>query len=402
MTPEQSNHSEQREQFKEPRKLSNGDTISPGDFINLILDLKDPREVTLITMAYGIPLQEGNAIKVHRKLLGLADAGTHVRVEVDNTYGTRIASQSDIPLGIAKRLRQRAEIEQQLGAYAELTAHPNIAFHFNGSEHPPRFPMSKIDHRKIFLVTNTGSGIPDYGVVFGFNINAQLEPQLIDTATYIDDPEALQWLQKYSRTPHYTPPTRKEFDSMAFITRELTPGGNELADREILEVINSAREGIVFCSQWLPDADVFSALADAANRGVRVSLLSNTRPFKDEPMYGYFRAKWLRELTKVARRRGNVSLRVQKDKKNLIHLKGLIVDWNTPDAKAITGTDNMSNRLLQNLGLRELLIRLKDPRMIGKFLEHMGNYVLPESVPYDFSHSNQEQDYFPSSYLEAI
>lgn len=402
MAVEFENHSESREQQEQAHAFSNGETISPKEFIDLILDLEDPHEVTLITMAYGVPLQEGNATKVHSRLLSLADSGTHITVGVDNTYGRRIASQSDLPLGIAKKLGQRAEIDRQLGAYAELAAHPNINFCFNGSDNPPRFPMSKIDHRKILLVTNSDDGIPNYGVVFGFNINAQLEPQLIDTATYIDDPQALQWLQEYSKTPHYTPPTKVEFDSMAFITRELTPEGNQLAEKEVLEVINSAKEGIVFCSQWLPDADVFSALSDAAKRGVRLSIFSNVRPFKDEPMYGYFRAKWLKELTKVAKQTGNVSLRVQRDRKKLIHLKGLIVDWNTPNAQAITGTDNMSNRVLQNLGLREVLIRLKDPQMISRFLEHIGDNILPESVPYDLNRSNKEQDYFPTSYTHAI
>lgn len=345
-------------------------------------------------MAYGIPLQEGNATIIHRKLLALADEGTAVNIRIDNTYANRIASQSDLPLGIAKRLGQKEEIERQLGAYAQLASHPNASLEFSGSEHPPLFPMSKIDHRKILLVTNSESKSPDYGVVFGFNINAQLEPNLIDSAVYIDNPEALQWLKEYSITPHYTPSTRKEFDSMTFITRELTRRGNDLADTEILDTIQGAKESIVFCSQWLPDSDVLDRLADASAKGVYLSIFSNLRPFKDEPMYGYFRRKLFKKLSKTEKKTGNLSLYVQKDKGKLIHAKALVVDGNTENAKGITGTDSMSNRVLQNLGIRELLIKLNDPLMAGKLLQYIENHVLPEAVPYDFEQLNLRRKLF--------
>lgn len=64
----------------------NGEILSQRQFTELVLSQEVISTLTLITMAYSFPQEDGNAMAIHKHLLRLAEAGTAVRIGVDNTY----------------------------------------------------------------------------------------------------------------------------------------------------------------------------------------------------------------------------------------------------------------------------------------------------------------------------
>lgn len=68
----------------------NGEVLSQEQFTHLVLSQEAVSALTLLTMAYNLPLEDGNAIRIHRRLLSLADTGTALTVGIDNTYGNRV------------------------------------------------------------------------------------------------------------------------------------------------------------------------------------------------------------------------------------------------------------------------------------------------------------------------
>src|SRR6266852_681450 len=76
-------------------RLKNGDTVSPQQFTQLILDQRGIKSLTLFTMAYTFPVQDGNSMRIHQHLLSLADDGVPIRLGVDHTYANLFAAQGD-------------------------------------------------------------------------------------------------------------------------------------------------------------------------------------------------------------------------------------------------------------------------------------------------------------------
>jgi phosphatidylserine/phosphatidylglycerophosphate/cardiolipin synthase-like enzyme len=352
-----------------------GDTLSQQQFTDLILGQHEIAAIKLFTLSYDMPFSDGNARKIHRHLLALADEGVAVTVAVDNTYGRRVAPKSDLPIPIAKLLGERKILASIRATYEELNQHPNIDLIYLGSEHPPFFPLSKIDHRKILLVYKGDK--PDFGAIFGSSINYHLDTS-IGSAAYMSDPEVLEWLDNYSKTPHYTAPTQTKINGLTITTRELVPGGNDLADKEITDVINNAHDNLLFSSQWLPDGKTLDGIAKAVQRGVTVAVFSNFVPINRQPLASVVRMKALHRLAAIARQTGNLQFFVPQDHSLFVHLNALVADRHDPKlSRAITGTDNMTNQLLQKLGLRETLLTLNDPLMVANFVAYIENYLVP-------------------------
>lgn len=275
-------------------------------------------------------------------------------------------------------------LEKKEEAYRELTRNPRIRLRFNGAEYVTTFPFRNIDHRKLLLVSQSVE--PDFAVIFGFNINYQLDRPVIDSGIFIKDPDALEWLQLQAETEHFIPPSRIRIGDFTFVTRELRENGNELANNEIREVINAAIDEILFCGQWLPDGETYDALYKAAQRGVRVSIFSNLPPITRQPIYALLRLKLAMDLAGAARQTGNIHLYLPKNSDTFFHVKALITDIHSPNnSVALTGNDNMTNRLTQQWGLRDIMIRLDKPELVEGLYGYIEEHIFPNSTPFNLS-----------------
>lgn len=360
----------------------NGEILSQEQFTELVLSQEAISALTLITMAYSFPAEDGNAMAIHKHLLRLADAGTAVRIGVDNTYANRVEPKSDLPIFIANLLGSGAILEKKDQGYRELANHPNIELRFHGQETATFFPFSNMEHRKLLLVSQSVE--PDFAVVFGFNINYQLDRGVIDSGIFINTPDALAWLKRQAETEHFSPPTRERIEDFTFITRELT--GNDLADKEIKEVIDSAKSEVLFCGQWLPDGETFNALYRAAQRGVRVSVYANFPPITRQPIYALLRFKLAGDLARAAKEVGNIQFYVPSRNDIFFHIKALITDIHNPvNAAALTGNDNMTNTAIQKLGLRDIMIRLGNYDHIRNLYKYIEENIFPNAALFDFN-----------------
>ncbi len=381
-----------------PSLYNHGEIISLQQFTDLILSQSVDKisALKLFTLSYDMPPNEGNARAIHRHLLSLSDQGVSIMVAVDNTYGRRVAPKSDLPRPIARLRGEGKVIEDVKKTQAELQQHKNIHLVFNGSENPPVFPLSKIDHRKLLLVYDK-NGNPDAAVIFGSSVNYHFDSdESIGSSIYLSDPAVLRWLDEYSKTPHYTAPTQINTGAITITTRELVKGGNELADREITSLIDSARNSLIFSAQWVPDGKIFEAISKAAARGVNISVYSNFPPIKREPLYSPIRKKAVHQLSRIARKTGNLHFFIPCNPSLFIHLNALIADTDSPThAKAITGTDNMSNELMMKLGMRETLLTLNDPLMVKKFIDYVKTHLIPRVKEYRFDAASSSERILP-------
>lgn len=365
----------------------NGEILSQEQFTELILSQEAISALTLITMAYNFPPEDGNAMRIHRHLLHLADAGTAVKIGVDNTYANRVEAKSDLPIFIAKLFGNKALLEKKEHGYQELAVHPNVRLRFHGQEHADFFPFRNIEHRKLLLVNQSIE--PDFAAIFGFNINYQLDRGIIDSGIFINTLDALAWLQAQAETKHFTLPTKERIDDLTFITRELTDNGNEFANNEIREMIQSAKNEVLFCGQWLPDGETFGALHKAALKGVKVDVYSNFPPITRQPIYSLFRFKFAKDLARIARETGNIQFYVPNTSVIFFHIKALITDVHDPqNATALTGNDNMTNVTLQKLGLRDIMVRLNNYDHVTNLYRYLEENVFPNATPFDFNSLN--------------
>lgn len=372
------------------RPYRNGEVISQEQFTHLVLSQETISALTLITMAYNLPIEDGNAMKIHRHLLSLAESRTAVTIGIDNTYGNRVEPKSDLPIFVAKLIGHKALLEKKERAYQELALHPQVKLKFNGAEHTTLFPFRNIDHRKLLLVSHSLE--PDFAVIFGFNINYQLDSGVIDSGVFLQDQDALEWLKLQAETEHFTKPSRIRIGDFTFVTRELTKDGNELANNETREVINSAREDIIFCGQWLPDGETFNALCNAARRGVRVFVFSNLPPVTRQPAYALLRLKLAKDLARAAKQTGNIRFYIPSNPTTFFHVKALLTDvHNQKNSVALTGNDNMTNKLLQQWGLRDIMIRLDKPELVEDLYRYIEKNIFPNAIPFDFNELSLRQ-----------
>jgi hypothetical protein len=332
--------------------------------------------VKLFTLSYDLPPDESNAGRIHNHLRFLANNDVDVTVGIENTYGNRVAPKSDLPVFIAKYRGERAVLQRVQDTQQELRD-AGITVVFNGSEDPPLLPWAKIDHRKLLLIYGKDKK-PKSAVIFGASVNYHFDPQeSMGSALYLSDPEVLTWLDEYSQTPHITHPKQLVTDSMTLTTRELTKDGNELADKEIINAINSAQGDILFSAQWIPDGKTFKALAKAARNNRTISIYSNFPSVGREPLYAGFRRKALHDLAKLQKETGNVEFFAPKPPL-FDHVNALIIDRHNPDiTQVLTGTDNMTNKLIQRLRTRETLITLHDQKMKADFVGHVNRTLIP-------------------------
>ena len=352
-----------------------GATLSQQELTDLILEQTNISALKLITLSYDMPSVAGNATKIHRHLLNLAQQGVSITVGVDNTYARRVAPKSDLPIKIAQLVGEGEKVASVRQTYKELAEQDNIRLIYNGSEKPPFFPLSKIDHRKMLLIYK--DGIPHAGAVFGSSINYHLDTSL-GSALYLQDKSLLSWFDQYSETPHYTPPTQVELGNIKITTRELTPKGNELADEAIAEVARHAQSEILFCSQFVPDGKTFREMAKAAKKGVKVLIYSNFPPLNRQPLNAPIRILALQNLARLAKETGNVHFFVPESDL-FIHLMALIADpHDSNQAKAITGSDNLTNDLVYKFGMRETLLTINDPRITTSFVRYLEEKLIPK------------------------
>lgn len=360
-----------------------GDILSQQQLTDFILAQRGISALKLFTLSYDMPPTEGNATRIHRHLLALADEGVRITVAVDNTYGKRVAPKSDLPISIAKLFGEGKTIVRIRKTYAELEQHQNINLIYNGSKNPPVFPISKTDHRKILLIYKDGK--PSSAVIFGSSINYHLDSS-IGSSLYISTPEILEWLDQYSETPHYAQPIQVEIAGLTITTRELVPGGNELADREIASVMDNAQEDLLFSSQFLPDGKELEGITRAAQRGVEVSIYSNFPPLIRQPIYSIIRMWALHQLARVARETGNIQFYVPNSASLFIHIMAVVADRHNPtSSKAITGSDNLTNQLLYTLGLRDTLLTINDQKITANFITYLEKHLIPIGKEFNLS-----------------
>jgi phosphatidylserine/phosphatidylglycerophosphate/cardiolipin synthase-like enzyme len=380
------------ERLKAPYK--NGEILNQEQITRLVLSQETLSALSLLTMSYGYPMDEkSNAIKLHHKLIELADSGTAVSLGVDNTYAHRLTPKDDLPAFMANLVGQGELIKRRERALKELGSHPNINVRFNGAEHASFFPLRRLDHRKLLLLSQDIE--PDFSIIFGFNLNHQMDNGIIDSGIFIKDPDALEWLQLQEKSPHISPPAQETTDSFTFTTREVGEGGNTLADEQILDVINSAQDNLIFCTQFIPDGEIFDDLMSASDRGVDVSIYTNFPPASRQPIYSLLRYVLARRLSSQAHKRGNLHFYVPSDKKNYFHMKALVADGNdSARSQALTGTDSMSGALLHNLGTREIMVRLDKASHREDLVNYIQSNVHSNAVPLNGDNLNFKRYFF--------
>lgn len=360
--------------------LENGDIISPQRFTDLILQQKDVEELALLTMVYDFPKGGfGASRKIHEHLLQLADQGTQIHVGVDYTYSHLFAPHSDVPMAIAPFVLNRqtlaTDLKRKRRMFEELEKHPRVDLVYHGREHPKPLPFSNIDHRKILRVK--GSNTRDFAVIYGFNINESIDHE-IDSGVYMTDPDALAWVDAQIPKPQKSASERTSVEHFTFVTREVTKNGNKIADEEMSEVIEGAENSLLFCSQFIPDGPLFKQFQNAADRGVDVTMISNGPSPSRQPMYMVVRYNAERRIARARRKSDNIHLYVPKEQGVFIHTKALITDVENPElARAIIGTDNMSNQLSRYFGQREILVELRNYDHIQNLYNYLRENVFP-------------------------
>lgn len=135
-----------------------------------------------------------------------------------------------------------------------------------------------------------------------------------------------------------------------FADRSITPpDGTDLvwsptnSQASILAVISGAKHTLAVENEEMDDSTITGALADAARRGVKVTVVMTSDSEWDDAF---------RELT-----RAGVSVHVYPDSDNAlyIHAKAVVADAGLPDADAFVGSENFSTASLdynRELGLR--------------------------------------------------
>lgn len=363
---------ERCEQLSLQNTLRNGDIISQQQFIRLMLEQQGIRSLTLLSMAYMAPPGDGGSVtRIHEHLLRLADQGTLIHVGVDNSYARFFAPHTDIPNIIAPFFMNKRDIKveklKRARMYEELANHQNIQLAFNGE----KFLPISIDHRKILCVR--GSPVQDFAVVYGFNMDKTLDHE-VDSAIYIIDPEAVEWIDQQRLKKPNSHPEKVTFNNFTFITRETTRQGGRLADQEISSIIQGAEGNLLFYGQFIPDGSLLEDLVDAADRGVEVDIISNGPSPSRQPMYLLKRKFVERKFAEACRIRANMKFYIPSDPNTFVHMKALIADIDNPSkARAITGTDNMSNRYRT----REILVEPLNYNNISGLHQYIRDNVTP-------------------------
>lgn len=115
-------------------------------------------------------------------------------------------------------------------------------------------------------------------------------------------------------------------------------------------------------------------LVDAADREVEVDIISNGPSPSRQPMYLLKRKFVERKFAEACRIRANMKFYIPSDPNEFVHMKALIADIDNPSkARAITGTDNMSNRYRT----REILVEPLNYNNISGLHQYIRDNVTP-------------------------
>ena len=352
-------------------QLENGSFILPHQMLDaLLLGNTDYSQIHLCTMSY-FPVGN-NSQTLHEFLIEQSLKGTEVTLTQDASYGLHLAPATDFPPLIAKMIlgsQATNDLIARRNLQYKRLKEANVSLRFTGDTSVRRIiPFAGADHRKILLVEQD-PGILSSGIVFGYNINNQLEPGTLDSGTYFNDPYILEWLKSRLYSEYKSDPTIRTFNNgFTLFTREITENGGYFADGEINQLIEKAQHEIILISQFLPDGNLLEKLILSAKKGVQVNIVSNSPEFPKQYFYMLKRKLGSRKLDSISKAYPNFKFHVPIDPTKFIHMKGLIVDSNSKfNASAITGTDCMTNEQLQKWGTREILIRMDNPEIVKNF-----------------------------------
>jgi|GEM_PF-6663784 len=323
-------------------------------------------DITLATMAYRPYDYTGAALKIHEHLCNQANLGKEVNVYVDAGY-TKYSPTKDLPIlmgllfypheTLSKQRKITQAINELLKSGVEVTYLRDFLTR-------SIFPLCNVDHRKIALSNNKA-------VIFGFNIDSRLDPKdTIDSGVVMSNPKINWWLREQIENPNDN--DVMSAGHLSLISRETRVKDSE-AERIILDSIRGAVSNITFFGQFIPDGKVLEEMVEAMKRGVEVTIVTNSPYSTSQILYRGIRKIGIKRLKKRFSKEG-LKILVPKDPEIFMHLKALITDPNNPfSCTAITGTDNMTNTLLQKLGTREIIVATKDPHLVGTIFNGINN-----------------------------
>ena len=126
---------------------------------------------------------------------------------------------------------------------------------------------------------------------------------------------------------------------------------------------------------------------EAAKRGVNVDVFANFPPISRQPIYSLLRYAAAKKLGQATRIYPNMKFHVPNNQDIFFHIKALVTDINDPEnSVALTGNDNMTNQMLQTLGLRDILVRLNQYEDRTGLYDYIKKGVVANSRQFDFSH----------------
>lgn len=350
-----------------------GSIISPSELVDFTSRSYEAEKVHLHTMAYR-PVA-GNSYELHECLLNLASQNTDIAVSVDAGYGLRIHPGTDTPiywsnpLGLVNRdsLEGYSPYKQLRNAGVQLNFMGNLGYR-------TLFPYANVDHRKVSLIQN--GDVTSF--LMGFNVDHGMdESRVIDMGFMFKNPEVFEWLQMVLESDHFSDPFRLTTPDFEFVTRELPAGGDQEISNVIGHAVSRANHSISFYGQFVPDGFLLENIAKAIKRGVKVTIVTNSPCNNRQVHYSLIRSFQLKSLSKLSREYpGSLTVKVPHDPNIFIHLKALLIDSNSPFTPcAVMGTDNLTHRLLQKLGTREINFYNTNPDYVTYVNQYLKNRI---------------------------
>jgi phosphatidylserine/phosphatidylglycerophosphate/cardiolipin synthase-like enzyme len=204
-----------------------------------------------------------------------------------------------------------------------------------------------------FFVTHEKAFVVDHrtAVVMSLNLASRYYASTRDAAVVDSDPSDVRAIEDVFGA---------DFDGRSV----QAPSGDDLVwspDRsraDLLALIDSARHSILIESEELEAPAVVEALIEAARRGVAVGVAMTDQ------------AQWEQSFSALTRAGGRVSV-LHGESPLYIHAKLLVVDAGRPGARALVGSQNLSDTSLDED--RELGVVLTAPPLvstIGRLVEH--------------------------------
>lgn len=296
--------------------LENGDRIFPA-MLDTIRSAQ--RTITFETYIYwsGKVADEFAAALIER-----AQAGVRVHVLLDW-------------IGSAKMERPLLERMRNAGIEVERFRKPKIA-------QLPR--MNNRTHRKLLIVDGRIGFTGGVGIADKWQGDAQGPDNWRESHFRLEGPAVAQfqatfldnWTKATGRvlpTESYFPPLSRSGTQLAHMFSSSPSGGSESMHLMYLLAISAAKESILLSSSYfVPDALAVDALIKAAERGVRVSIITPGPHMDAEVVRHASRARW-GELLKAG-------IKIAEYQPTMFHVKVLVVDG----LLVSVGSTNFDNR----------------------------------------------------------